>query len=163
MLVVMMLSGCAEDYPADEFFIRGHFGIPTNVPMTAFFAKPEKTSKIFGRENIIIKATFKFKDQQQFDEYFERTKSARNWNPMPIEDKVYMRMVQFDRFDEANLKSLDQIKDGYWFCETTGGHGFLIEKPIVHNCPPNDVDKDFLVAAMDKEALTMYVVLKQDY
>lgn len=163
VMLIMVLSGCAEEYPADEFFIRGHLSIPTNVPMTAFFATPEKTSKIFGRPDVLIKATFKFKDQQQFDEYWKRAQIAQKWNPMPIEDKLYMRMEQFDRFHKADLKSFDRIKDGYWLCETTAGYGFLIEKPMFHPCPPNDVDKDFLLAGLDKQELALYVVLKQDY
>lgn len=163
VLLIMTISGCAQEYPADEFYIRGHLNIPTNVPMTEFSANPAQASKLFGRQNLLLKAKFKFKDQAQFDDYVNRAQVAQKWNTMPVDDKVYMRASQFDRFQQADLKRLDGIKDGYWMCETTAGYGFFVPKPITHPCPPTDVDLDFLIAALDKESLELYFILKQDY
>jgi hypothetical protein len=167
MLTIFGLSGCTQEYPADEFFLRGHLQIPTDVQMLSLFATPETISRLWGRQNLLIKAKFKFKDQKQFDDYLVREQVKQNWNLLPIPDKVYIRLEELDRFRQADLKQIDAMKDGYWLCETTAGRGFLKEpsqgQTVFSKYPPSEPDRDYLVAGVDAKNLELYVVIKQDY
>lgn len=163
VLLILGASGCSQEYIADEFFIRGHFSIPTSVQMTYFESSPEESSKLFGRENLLVKARFKFRDRQEFDNYMARAQIAKTWNVLPIYNKCYMSMSQLDRFQRANLKQFDSMKEGYWALETSSGTGFLSSRPALRRCPPSDLDQDFLIAVLDKTAMELFVVMKQDY
>ncbi|GEM_PF-1537291 len=163
LLVTIAVSGCTPEYTQDEFFIRGHLRIPTDVQMVSFFASPEEPSRFFGRENLIIRAKFKFKDQKQFDDFLFRVNVTQTWNVLPVPDRIYMRMEEIDRFHQADLKQIDGMKDGYFQCETSMGNGFMKPSTTFVKYPPQDPDKDFLIAAADTEALELYVALKQDY
>lgn len=159
VLAAFCLAGCHVPN-LDELFLRGQYNLAQDVKLSSCWSRPGKTSRIFGRENLMIKATFQFTDKQ-FEEYLKRG-IEKNWERLPIADQIYVKLVDMDRFKEADLKRFDNIKFGYYRCETTGGHG--IEKGgALLAYPPKLPEMDFLLGVLDFDKKELHVVLKQDY
>jgi len=185
LALALSLTACTSSAPMDEFFIRGHFRIPTDTKLLYRFSNPGRPN-IFGqRENLIVKATFEF-TEEQLKKYMETCDVQNMWTKLPIADRPYVKLEETDRFHQADFKRFDSIKNGYYLCQTTTGWGLIEPRKYkkefqwatlwykgeptdlpgqiaYFQCPPAEPLEDFALAVLDTDKRQLFVVLKQDY
>jgi hypothetical protein len=155
---------------SDEAVIRREFSIPKASVTTEYKANPETTG-FDGRDFLEITMRFGM-DAATFSQYLGVIKDQPGWQPLPIPERLIMRMGRVLSHQKAIIKSypndtnlhrsVEEMRDdfvkslplgaksGFYLCKYAGNSIMHAPKKNIMNEEGNELP-DFMLAVVDPE------------